>query len=167
MLPRMKHFATTQEAELPDPVPFSVDFVREIADEDTGTHRRIVEVHEFTARPTMAYGDVLGLAANEESPRALAFLDRIIRRALLNDDGTPAGWKPYIHENHFSDPITGNHTHVDELPNVETFEAGSSRRRWAHLIGADDVSVEMKQVSAVLEYLSEEAAGRPTSRSSR
>lgn len=165
MLPRMKHFATTQVAEQAAPVDFSVDFVREL--EEDGVTKKIVETHEFTARPAMAYGDVLGLAANEESPRALQFLDRIIRRALLNDDGTPEKWTPYVHDDHFNDPVDGHRTHVDDLPAFESFESGSSRRRWARLINAEDVFVEMRQVTEVLEFLSEEAAGRPTSRSAR
>lgn len=152
----MKHFPSERDAEPVAPVEFSVDFVREHAEGPP-----TVETHEFTARPQMAYGDVLGLVANENDPKAIGFLDRLIRRALLNDDGVPERWKPYVHEGHFTAP-GGDHTPEDQLPKFTTHVAGSSRRRWVELIGSDEVAVSMKQISSVMEFLTEEAAGRPT-----
>lgn len=157
----MKHFPSDRDAAPVAPVEFSVDFVRE-QPEGPPT----VETHEFAARPQMAYGDVLGLVANENDPKAIGFLDRLIRRALVNDDGVPEKWRPYVHEGHFTAP-GGGHTPADQLPKFELHAAGSSRRRWVELIGSDEVAVSMKQISAVMEFLTEEASeGRPTSKSS-
>lgn len=149
-----KHFAPKRDVRPAPVVDFSIAFVRDGTEEN----------HEFAARPRASYGDVLGLIKHQddESGRALPYLDRMIRRALLNDDGTPEKWRPEIHEGHFTDP-EGSHLPVAELPKYLTFEAGSSRRRWVHLMEYDDdVEVELDQITAVFEYLTSAAAERPT-----
>lgn len=152
----MKHFPSDRDAQPVVPVEFSVDFVRDQVDGPP-----VVETHEFTARPQMAFGDVLGLVANENDPKAIAFLDRLIRRTLTNDDGTPEKWRAYVHDGHFTAP-GGDNTPVDQLPRFETHGAGSSRRRWVELINSDEVAVGMKQIASIMEFLTEQAADRPT-----
>lgn len=160
-----KHFPSTQDAEQAPLVDFTVDFVRDSTDDDDQPVK-VVETHEFTARPQMAYGDVLGMVANEGDGKALEFLDRLIRRCILNTDGVPEKWRPRIVEDHFTAP-NGDHTHVDDLPKFEHFDTGSSRRRWAQLLAAADVVVEFAQITAIMEYLTEQASERPTSPRSR
>jgi hypothetical protein len=149
----VKHFAPKRDVKPAPVVEFSVAFVRD----------DVEEIHEFAARPKASYNDLIGMVkyGADEDPRAITFLSRMIRRSLLDSDGTPAKWKPSVHDDHFTDP-DGNHTHVDDLPTFLAFEAGSSRRRWVHLMEYDDeVEVEEDQISGVLKYLTEAAAERP------
>lgn len=155
-----KHFPSKKDASPAPLVEFSLDAIRETVVE--GRTEQTAERHEFAARPRMSYGDVLGMVKNEDNARALTFLDRMIRRALINDDGTPERWTPRMVDDHFTAP-NGDHTPAGQLPRFEEFEAGSSRRRWAQLITSDDVTIDMDQVNGVMEYLTEEAAGRPNS----
>jgi hypothetical protein len=149
-----KHFAPKRDVKPAPIVEFSVAFVRD----------GVEEIHEFQARPRTTYGDMLGLVKHQddEKGRALLYLDRMISRMLLDSDGTPAKFKPNLHDGHFSDP-DGNHTPEDDLPKFLAFEAGSSRRRWIHLMQFDDeVEVDFSQINDVFEHLTSEAAARPT-----
>lgn len=157
--PRTKHFAPKRENIVPPPlVEFSIDFVRD----------GVSEVHEFAARPRMSYGDTVGLIKNQDNDSGtLPFLDRLIRRSLVNDDGVPAKWAPEFEDGEFTAPDGSKHPSA-ELAQFTTFEAGSSRRRWAYLLDKDDdVEVEIEQIVAVFEYLTSAASeARPTKRSS-
>lgn len=153
----VKHFASKRDVKAAPTVDFSIEFVRD----------GVAENHEFSASPRTTYGDILGLIKNQddESGLALRYLDRMIRRALIDTDGTPAKFRPNVEDGHFTDP-TGNRTAATELPKVVTFEAGSSRRRWIQLMEKDDdVEVEIEQIAEVFEYLAQEASTRPTTRS--
>lgn len=135
------------------------------------------ERHEFTAEPRMDWQNLRGLMFLMDSrrgegidPRALAQIDRLIRRSLVNTDGTPEKWRANVvsedtEEPWFTDP-NGDHTPADMLPAYETFEAGSSRRRWVHLMENDDeITVEKEQILSLMRDLMEASADRPTKRS--
>lgn len=134
-----------------------------------GERDGVEEEHEFNVRLNLQFGDLAALVAKTEdkkkAERSLPVLVRIIRRALLNNDGTPANWEPNIVDGHFTAP-NGDHCPIEDLPEFEAFEAGSSRRRWTHLMDIDeDVSFELEQITAVFEWLVERSSGdeRPTS----
>lgn len=153
-MPAAKHFAPKRDAKPAPTVEFSIAFVRD----------GVEEIHEFAARPRPSAGDIIGVIEHQDNTngRVVPYFARMIRRALRNDDGTPEKWRPVIHEGHFNDPA-GNRTPVAELPKFLTFEAGSSRRRWVHLMEYDDdITVEIELLDEVFQYLMEEAAGRPT-----
>lgn len=135
----------------------------------------VEERHEFAAVPTLGWQDVRGLMPliggkldNEElSEHAIRVVDRLIRRALRNDDGTPEKWRPNTVGGYFTDP-QGDHTPEELLPAYEAFESGSSRRRWTHLMeNDDDVTVEAEQIMDLMADLMETTAERPTQRSAR
>lgn len=150
-----KHFTRKQADDtVPPAVPFSVDFERD----DT------VETHHFTARPKLLFGPMVGMVKHGDSgdARALTNLHRMIRQMLVNDDGTPERWKPTITDGHFTAP-DGTHTDVEQLPKLLAFDAGSSRRRWTHLMEYDDhVEVDFAVIQDMFEYLVEQVANRPT-----
>lgn len=143
----------------------------------------VEERHEFEARPHMGWQDMAGMmpliagprrGQNEDlmAARAVQVIDRLVRRTLANDDGTPEKWRPNVYTDdgdgrqYFNDP-QGNKTPVDLLPGVEAFDAGSSRRRWVHLMEDDDeVTIEMDQMVSLMEDLITAASHeRPTQRS--
>lgn len=49
---------------------------------------------EEPARPRVSYGDTVGLVKNQDGAGALPYLDRLIRRSLVDNDGTAAKWQP-------------------------------------------------------------------------
>jgi hypothetical protein len=153
-----KHFGPKRNVAQAPTVEFSIGFVRD----------GVEETHEFTARPRMSYADTVGLVKNQKGPLALPFLDRMVRRSLIDDDGTPVKWEPEPVDGKITAP-DGTEVDIADTVNYQAFEAGSSRRRWVHLMETDDdVEIELEQIMQVFEYLVSEAAeGRPTSRSSR
>jgi len=173
-MPPTKHFAAKRDVADAPVVSFSIDFAR----------NSVRELHEFKAIPRTSYGDMIGIVKNQNDDpgKALAYLDRMIRRLLVDTDGVPELWAPTIQEEqikvdskkqttaptelvrerYFLDP-DGNRQPESALPKFEAFEAGSSRRRWAHLLWVDDdVEIELSQVTDLFEWLASEAAGRPT-----
>jgi hypothetical protein len=158
-MPPTKHFAAKRDVADAPTVSFTIDFVR----------NGVREPHEFKAVPRTSYGDMIGIVKNQaDDPGAsLRFLDRMIRRLLTDTDGTPESFNPNVADGQFIDP-TGKKQPESELPKLLAFEAGSSRRRWAHLLQLDDdVEVEIEQITDLFEWLATEAAGsRPTQRSS-
>ncbi|SHL53155.1 hypothetical protein SAMN05443637_13518 [Pseudonocardia thermophila] len=146
--------------DLPGTVVHTVQFERD----------GVVEEHTFTARPRMTYkrmADIVKARRSGDGVDALAAFERMIRPALLDDDGTPANWEPEVRGGVFIDP-DGNERPVEDLQELLAFENGSSRRRWIHLMDKDDyVDVEMGEISDFYERLFEEASERPTQRPSR
>lgn len=135
------------------------------------------ERHEFLAEPRMDWQNLRGLMYLMDSrrgegidPKALAQIDRLIRRSLVNHDGTPERWKANIvsedsGEPWFTDP-NGDHTPAEMLPVYEAFEQGSSRRRWMHLMDNDDeVTVESEQILSLMKDLME-ASGKDRTKNS-
>jgi len=156
--PAMRHFASTRDPEPEPTLDFSVEFVRD----------GVSEVHEFTAALRVGFSDTVALLTGaDDEAKVLPHLDRMIRRALLNTDGTPQRWRPSFEGKEFIAPDGERHPAV-HLDRYTSFDAGSSRRRWAHLMDVDEeIQVEHEQVVAVFEYITSEAADRPTQRSSR
>lgn len=157
--------------EEPDRDEVAVIFKR---DTDGGSVR---ERHEFTVEPRWDWQNLRGLLhlldsrdSGGISPQMLMRLDRLIRRSLVNDDGTPEKWQAQVvndgaDEPWFTDP-NGDHCPADMLPAYEAFEAGSSRRRWMHLIdGDEEVTIEAAQILALANYLMELAGKDRTKKS--
>lgn len=125
------------------------------------------ETHEFRAKVII---DASGLAhmfhANQESPeRSLVGLFRIIARLIDNKDGVPAQWEPTplplpkeVKEAEeaqlkFRGP-DGEIYPMAEAVQFTAFEAGSSRRRWLHLMEKDDeVYVREGDLLELFKYL--------------
>lgn len=168
MLLRMsaaKVYAPRNRGTAPVELPFSMIFLRD----------GVEEPHEFVARPNMGWKDFRGFIPimgggldggdTAMQAHAIRVIDQLVRRVLANDDGTPEKWRPNIVAGHFTDP-KGNHTPVDLLPGFEAFEAGSSRRRWMHLMdNDDDVTIELEQMVSLMEDIVAAASDRPTQRS--
>jgi hypothetical protein len=159
----MREYVPKSRGVTLDPFEFSMIFLRD----------EVEEKHEFTARPTMSWQDtraimpiIAGQGSDEaQIAQAVKVMDRLIRRVLANDDGTPEKWKPTVVDGHFTDP-QGDHTPVNLLPAYEAFDAGSSRRRWVHLMENDDeITIDVEQVIDLMRDLMEAAAARPTTRS--
>ncbi len=127
------------------------------------------EVHTFQARPRLGYKQMRdsGEARRKGGEHLLRMLERMIRPALLDNDGTPAKWEPEIEDGQFADPVTGELRPVKDLPEVTAWEAGSSRARWLYLMDDDDdLQVDVDQIVGVYEQLVEAASDRPTQRRS-
>jgi hypothetical protein len=159
----VREYAPKSRGTTPEPFEFSMIFLRD----------GVEEKHEFIARPTVSWQDtraVMPVLAGQGSDGAqiavgIKVMDRLIRRVLANDDGTPEKWKPVVVDGHFTDP-QGDHTPVELLPAYEAFDAGSSRRRWVHLMeNDDDITVDLEQITDLLKDLMEAATARPTTRS--
>lgn len=129
-----------------------------------------LEEHLFRAQPRMSYkrmADIVKARRSGDGVAALAVFERMIRPALVDTDGTPAKWAPTVEDGVFVDP-DGNERPAADVTNVLAFEAGSSRRRWQHLLDVDDeVEVELDDITAFYEVLVEAASDRPTQRPSR
>lgn len=151
-----KEFRPKAKATPPKRVDFTLIGIRD----------GVEEPHEFTAKPRLDWGPLVGVVVHQEKNTSIKFLDQIIRRSLANDDGTPALWEPNIVDGHFTAP-NGDHTPVDRLHEFQTYDVGSSRRRWMHLFDEDDdIEIELEQIMEIFEWLAEEAAERPTQKSS-
>ncbi len=134
----------------------------------------VEETHEFAARPKFGWKEtagaigLMGLMDGKTGPgelgHAVRYLDGILRRSLVNDDGTPEKWAATVVDGHFTDPA-GDHVPEELLALVEAFDAGSSRRRWVHLMTHDDdVTIEQAQLMELFTDLMAVAADRPTGR---
>lgn len=135
------------------------------------------ERHEFLAEPRFDWQNLRALMhlmgsrrGDELGIQALAQVDRLIRRSLVNHDGTPEKWSARIvsedgKDPWFTDP-NGDHCPSAMLPLYEEVSAGSSRRRWIHLMDVDDeVTVKSNQIVQLMQDLMEVAGQRPTKNS--
>lgn len=139
-----------------EPVEFSVTFDRD-GEEET---------HTFSARPRLTYKRMADAAKGQKSKgvEAILLFERLIRPALLDTDGTPSKWTVEPYDGMFVDP-NGDERPLSELAEVEAFDAGSSRRRWLHIMDDDDeLEVELEQITGVYEKLIEATSDRPTRR---
>jgi hypothetical protein len=177
----VKKFGRRAAARQPAPrEEFEFTFLR---DEEPETHR-------FAVR---AITDVVGLTSTlllaKRSPEeAMPAVLRVIAKMLDNKDGTPHGWHPVAvtgspaanpdgpapegvpqdvaQERKFRGPDGHLYT-FEHAARFQAFEAGSSRRRWLHLIDDDDfVSVDAQDLMELFEWVVGLAAGRPTQPSS-
>lgn len=146
--------------DMPGFVEHTVPFFRDDVRED----------HTFRALPRMSYkrmADIVKARRSGDGVDALAVFERMIRPSLLDNDGVPAKWQPTVEDGVFVDPY-GNERPAADLPELLAFEAGSSRRRWIHLLDVDDeVEVELDDITELYEKLIEAASDRPTQRPSR
>lgn len=144
---------------LPEPVEFTVEFDREGEP----------ETHTFLARPKLTYKRMTDAARGVKSKglAAVTLFEKLIRPALLDDDGVPAKWRPEVDGGTFIDP-DGETRELADLPKLLELEAGSSRRRWLYLMDDDDeLEVDLQEIADAYELLIGKATDRPTRRSSR
>lgn len=138
-------------------------------------------VHSFTAGVRGIPAELVQVAARAEKDpsRAAAPLVRLLGKLMSDKDGVPTTWQPLpLDKDDPSYPeVSGapcyrdpegvvrpfsDHEKLDELQSVE---AGSSRRRWRWLMEEDeDAVVEMQDLMEVAEYLISEGSERPTER---
>lgn len=143
--------------ELSDAVEFTVTFDR---DGDA-------EEHTFAARPKFSYKRMREAATAQAKGGAAALLrfEKMIRPSLCDDDGVPSKWVPEVNAGKFVDP-DGVERDVADLSALLAPEAGSSRRRWAHLMDDDDeVEIEIDDIVKAYEVLVGAATERPTQKS--
>ncbi len=185
----MKKFGRRAAAHQPAPrEEFEFTFLR---DEEPETHRFGVRAITDVVGLTSTL-----MLAKRNPEEAMPAVLRIIAKMLDNKDGTPHGWQPValpqhekpepagrddfgqadggtlevVHEEpqprKFRGPDGGLYT-FEHAPRFQAFEAGSSRRRWLHLIEDDDyVSVDAQDLMELFEWIVGLAAGRPTQPSS-
>ncbi len=143
--------------DAPPPVEFTVEFTRD--DEP--------ETHTFRARPRFTYKRMNEAAKASSLGGAAAVLrfEKMIRPSLLDTDGTPAKWVPIVKDGEFEDP-TGEMRDVADIASYLEANAGSSKRRWAHLMDDDDeLEVTIEEIVKVYELMVTAATDRPTRRS--
>ena len=132
------------------------------------------EVHTFIARPKTDLGPLIQLNSMMNDPMRMgAKALQVIARMMDDSDGTPADWAPVTapkprnagesYEPKFRGPDGRLHP-MDKQATFLDIEAGSSRRRWQHIILEDDgVSVDIEVLMEIMTDLIEAATGnRPT-----
>jgi hypothetical protein len=110
-----------------------------------------LEEHTFRARVSLDLPTLISAIgeADRHPERAVSGLLRIVVKMLDNKDGVPAQWEPEPLP--LPDPLPEGHDGevrfrgpdgelylLEEAAKFTAFEAGSSRRRWLHLIEEDD-----------------------------
>lgn len=143
--------------DAPPPTEFTVEFER---DGDP-------EPHTFQARPRFTFKRMNEAAKASRDGGAAAVLrfEKMIRPSLLDNDGTPAKWTPVVEDGEFEDP-SGEMRDIADLPGFLEADAGSSKRRWAHLMDDDDdLEISIEEIVKVYELLVTAATDRPTRRS--
>jgi hypothetical protein len=149
-----------------DAMPFEIEVYR----------NGLPEVHGFIARPVMDFGSVLLMLKGNEADTGQALL-RIMRMNLDDADGVSDAWQPTMLDKptnaagdwqpKFRAPAAphgdGRLHPMADMGRWTDPQAGSSRRRWSHLMFEDDgVVVTMTVVFDILKDLTERAAGIPT-----
>jgi hypothetical protein len=128
------------------------------------------EIHHFSAYIGLGWQDLQKLTPlisgkGDLTGASIDALDRVIRRGLRDDDGTPIGWTASIADGEFTDP-NGDTAPAELLPAYEAFDAWSSKRRWLYLMDEDDdLTIEPEQILALVNDLIRVAGNRPTRRS--
>lgn len=139
----------------------------------------------------------LALRASKSPEQSLEGMMRLIRKQMSDTDGVPARWKPELYKAPEEPADPGGMERVDdfladessdpdrpdeedlyvgpdgkpypysEVEQFTTFDAGSSRRRWLHLVEEDDeVLVEQDVITGVFKHMVSVGAKRPTQRPS-
>lgn len=139
------------------------------------------EVHEFTARKMATTQDAVALILAAESGTdtvdLLPQMARMLRKSMVDDDGTPLGWSALDHmlaEDHAAfdaddpryegpDGVVHSLSDGDTLRKFLARESGSSRARWVHLMEHDeDADVELADITQVVKEIISRTAGRPS-----
>jgi hypothetical protein len=154
------------------PLPFEFELYRDHPEHDDP----VAEVHEFTAMPRLDAGQLIRLLTGVDSAESnpgdmLHALSEGIRKALSDKDGTPQHWRPTALPKVEDKPLSFRgpdgqfypFTDQAAIEKFSAFDAGSSRRRWAHLLFDDEqVSVPLEPLVELAQDLIEAGSGRPT-----
>lgn len=154
------------------PLPFEFAIYRDTPDAD----EPVAEVHEFTALPRLDAGQLIrlltGVDRAQENPGDMLYaLSEGIRKSLSDKDGTPQHWRPAPMPKvddeplRFRGPDGDLYEFTDQaaIDKFTAFEAGSSRRRWAHLLFDDEqVAVPLEDLVELAQDMIEAGSGRPT-----
>lgn len=154
------------------PTPFEFELYRDTP----GEAEPVAEVHEFTALPRIDAGQLIRLLSGvdraEDNPGGmLSALSESVRKVLSDKDGTPQHWTPVALPREGDTPLSFRgpdgqvypFTDQAAIDKFTAFEAGSSRRRWAHLLFDDEqVAVDLEDLVEVAQDMISEGTGRPT-----
>ncbi len=143
--------------DAPPPVEFTVEFERDGEPEP----------HTFRARPRFTFKRMneAAKASRDGGLNAVLRFEKMIRPSLVDTDGTPARWTPVIEDGEFED-WNGDVHDMEDLPALLAADAGSSKRRWQHLMDDDDdLEITIEEIVKVYELLIGAATDRPTRRS--
>lgn len=139
--------------------------------------------HRFNLVPIIPAGHVTGLmdALDDESEKTFGLIARLLTRVLDNTDGVSASWT----YTEFQDPAPGDVGYDQDGPEVffvgpdnevhsaedatardkfQSFDAGSSRRRWAHLMDPEnlDEAVDLADMVDIAKWVVGLSVDRPT-----
>lgn len=125
--------------------------------------------HDFVISPQLSYKQLVPIMplfgaqlSQTEAMKFVPHIDRILRRIMVDDDGTSYSWVPDLgNPDGFTAP-DGTLRPFGELDTYSRFEAGSSRRRWRWLMEVDeDLEIEFEQLFELLKH-GIELAGQQT-----
>lgn len=166
-----------------EPYEFGLEFYRD--DEP--------EIHMFKAYPVLDAGSLnLTMGAGSQPEKVIEGMVRSVRKMLADDDGTPANWTLARYEAALEEHDDGSDEYAAEVDSAPVLdedapplcrgingepieweqaqklmlpEAGSSRRRFVHLMDVDDdLVLEAEQLRTVYQKLIGRAGKRPTRR---
>lgn len=130
--------------------------------------------HQFALRATLRAGDVVALmdAVEHEPERSMGLMASILRKVIVDDDGTPVAWDPPelpAKTKPADVVVTGPGGETCTLADTDTIEgfmapeAGSSRRRWDLLMDPDnDEGVHLMDLVDISRWVIELSTDRPT-----
>jgi hypothetical protein len=149
----VKRFGAGKQARPVEPVQFALVVLRDGEEEE----------HIFTAIPRLPAQDIVQAIRirSQGGTQVLGPMMNTIRKMLSNRDGVPSTWslvvlpqkKGAAQEPKFRGP-DGKLYPLSKAEEFEAVSAGSSRRRWDHLMKDDeDAIVDMKDLADIFEYL--------------
>jgi len=149
----VKRFGAGKQARPVEPVQFALVVLRDGEEEE----------HVFSAIPQLPAQDIVQAmrARSQDGTQVLGPMMNTIRKMLSNRDGVPSTWslvvvppkKGSTQEPKFRGP-DGKLYPLSRAEEFEAVSAGSSKRRWDHLMQDDeDAIVDMKDLTDIFEYL--------------
>jgi len=131
-------------------------------------------VHVFRLRPELQAGDVVALmdAIENSAERSMGIMAAVLRKVLVDDDGTPAAWEPPERPAKakpgdvvFTGPDNETHTLAD-TDAIDRFldpVNGSSRKRWDHLMSpANEEGIHLMDMVDISQWVVSLSTDRPT-----
>lgn len=152
--------------EVPDYKRVPIDF-RYFRDETIESQRFQVVVKTMDIGAANRVMRLVSSSGDSVPADGQAFISMMsmISKFMDNADGTPANWEPVPLPRKKNEPEgaplrfrapDGRIHPMDKAPDFLAHGAGSSRRRWLHLINEDeDATVELEALTKLLEFLME------------